>query len=152
SKSVVNKSDIIKKIIEYKCTVPSAFAWEIREHLIREMNYNLEDLPNVSAIHRLLQNLDLTLKNMNSEEKPQVNETNCEYYQVLLDYLKANNRLEPDLFKVQNEPMILTKQQKDTLEEIFNVTHYPDLYQRERLGIILNLPEAKIQVEMKIFI
>jgi paired box protein 6 len=48
--------------------------------------------------------------------------------------------------KLQRNRTSFTQEQIDALEETFNDTHYPDVYAREKLGLRIDLPEARIQV------
>ncbi len=43
----VPTADVVQKIEQYKRETPSIFAWEIRDRLLTENNYNPENLPTV---------------------------------------------------------------------------------------------------------
>ncbi|CAF1552089.1 unnamed protein product, partial [Adineta ricciae] len=42
-----------------------------------------------------------------------------------------------------------TQEQIDVLERVFNVKRYPDLFEREKLALDLNMPEVRIQNRRK---
>jgi paired box protein 6 len=47
SKSRVAEADVVEKIAQYKCEIPSIFAWEIRDRLLEENICNQENIPSV---------------------------------------------------------------------------------------------------------
>ncbi|CAF1489479.1 unnamed protein product [Adineta steineri] len=47
-------------------------------------------------------------------------------------------------YKNQNETSF-TQKQIDVLEQVFNIKHYPDIFEREKLALELNISEPTIK-------
>lgn len=56
SKPKVATPTVVQKISEYKIQNPTMFAWEIRERLLADQVCDLESVPSVSSINRIVRN------------------------------------------------------------------------------------------------
>jgi len=54
SKPKVVTNAVVEAVIQYKATVPSMFAWEIRERLLADRVCDEKTVPSVSSINRYL--------------------------------------------------------------------------------------------------
>ncbi|UJR18102.1 hypothetical protein I4U23_005002 [Adineta vaga] len=128
---------IERQIFEYKRENPSIVGWEIRNRLSKEMNCKLEDFLSVLSINEVLKNLDST-ENSNSKDKYQINNTDHEHTQDSAEYNKPI--IQDDLN--ENNLGERVKVQK----QVFNIKHYPDLFEREEVALELNVSEPRIQI------
>lgn len=56
SKPKVATPSVVQKIADYKIQNPTMFAWEIRERLLADQVCDLESVPSVSSINRIVRN------------------------------------------------------------------------------------------------
>ncbi|CAF1296979.1 unnamed protein product [Rotaria sordida] len=65
---------------------------------------------------------------------------------ILRDNLNKNDEVVQEHLKLQPYRISFTQGQIDALEQAFNITHYPDVYTREKLAQKIQLPETRIQL------
>uniref|UniRef100_A0A8C6WSW2 Paired box 4 n=1 Tax=Neogobius melanostomus TaxID=47308 RepID=A0A8C6WSW2_9GOBI len=128
---------VISTIIQCKRENPSIFAWEIRRRMAAERTCKAPKVPSVSSINRILRKIHMVNGPLCLETKP----TDIAEHEELvledkLDVSKAQHR----------SRTTFTPEQTTALEQEFCISHYADMYTRERLSAMIQLPEDIIKV------
>ncbi|KAK7886147.1 hypothetical protein WMY93_025768 [Mugilogobius chulae] len=134
---------VVHAIIQCKRENPSIFAWEIQKRLITERTLKGPKVPSVSSINRILRKIHI-------DHGPFCLEGNAHVLAGLVNTEEATQNNNASSGQTQDGPhrnrTTFTSQQTKALEKEFSVCQYADMYTREKLSAVIQIPEDVIKI------